>query len=477
MSGSADGNGQGIGGWFNERLPLKSVWQEHVAGYAAPKNFNIWYLFGSLLVVVLLLQIATGVFLAIHYQPNPDMAYWSVLRGIMRDSNWGWMIRYVHIAGASAFFVFVYLHMFRGLMYGSYKSPRELLWLIGVAIYVVLSAEAFLGYLLPWGQMSYWGSTVVMNFATAIPLIGKPIADWLRGSFVVGAPTLNRFFVFHVFLIPVLLFVLVSVHIVALHRVGSNNPDGMDVRERKNRDGWPVDGIPFHPYYTVKDLMGVSVFLFVLFAMVLYEPAGWGLMIDKLNFTPANLIHTPQDIHPLWFFLQFYAMLRGVPDKFYGVLTFGCVFVLLALLPWLDQNPIRSVRYRSLLYKVNLFAIPAAAVWLAVIAHGSATQANMVYGLHVTEVFYITFFLLPYFNSRRSRVTTAAWLLVLEGCVWLIDFWMYDIHAHGWPMMLRTDWIPAGYVALILLPGLIWPALARDASRLPPCLTPGGLAH
>jgi ubiquinol-cytochrome c reductase cytochrome b subunit len=467
----------GIIGWFDERLPLRELWREHLAGYAAPKNFNFWYLFGSIALLVLVIQILTGLFLAIHYQPNPDLAYWSVLRGIMRDSHWGWLVRYIHIVGASFFFIVVYLHMFRGIMYGSYKRPRELLWLIGVALYLALAAEAFLGYLLPWGQMSYWGSTVVMNFATAIPFIGKPIATWLRGSFVVGLPTLNRFFVFHVFLFPVLLMGLVLLHVVALHRVGSNNPDGIEIHDNRNEDGWPRDGVPFHPFYTVKDLFGVGVFLFIFFAVVFYKPDGWGFLLDKLNYTPANAIHTPPDIHPLWFFLPYYAMLRGVPDKFYGVMTFAFVFVLLAVLPWLDRNPIRSVRYRSLLYKVNLFMLPTSFFVLAYIAHGSATGPNMVFGLHVTEVFYTTFILLPYFNRPRSRLATVLWLLALEAGVWLIDYWMYATHAHGWTLMLRTDWIPAAYVALILLAALIWPRLNRDVQTLPERLTAGGLSH
>lgn len=477
MSARAEKEQGGFVGWVDERLPVRALWKEHLTGYAAPKNFNLWYFFGSLSLVVLVMQLTTGLFLAIHYQPNPDLAYWSVLRGIMRDSNWGWLIRYIHVVGASAFFVVVYLHMFRGIMYGSYKKPRELLWLVGVAIYLVLAAESFLGYLLPWGQMSYWGSTVVMNFATAIPVIGKAIATWLRGSFVVDLATLNRFFVFHVFLMPLLLLALVLVHIIALHQVGSNNPDGIEIRDDKNAEGWPRDGIPFHPYYTVKDAFGVSLFLLVFFAFVFFKPEGWGLIIDKLNYTPANVIQTPADIHPEWYFLPYYAMLRGVPNKFYGVLTFAFVFVLLAALPLLDRNPVKSVRYRSFLYKINFLAIPATFVFLGVIAHGSATQSNMVYGLHVTEVFYMTFFLLAYFNKPRSRVVTLLWLAVLQACVWLIDYWMYYTHAHGWGLMLQTDWIPAMYVALILVPALIWPGLTHDVRRLPERLTAGGIAH
>lgn len=463
--------------WWDERLPISETWQKHMSGYPAPKNFNLWYFFGSLLILVLVLQLATGTFLAIHYQPNPELAYWSVLRGIMRDTNWGWLVRYMHIVGASAFFVLVYLHMFRGIMYGSYKKPRELLWLIGVAIYLILAAEAVLGYLLPWGQMSYWGSTAVMNFATAIPFIGESVATWLRGSFVVGLPTLNRFFVFHIFLLPLLLLAVVFIHIIALHKVGSNNPDGVEIHGRKNAAGWPLDAVPFHPYYTVKDSVGVGIFLLVFFWFVFFRPDGWGYLIDKLNYSPANPIQTPTDIHPLWFFLPFYAVLRGVPDKLYGLLAFGFVFVMLAALPWLDRNPIRSIRYRSLLYKINLLAIPVMFIWLGLIANGSATESNMVYGLHVTEAFYLTFWLLPYFNRPRSRWVTLLWFAVLEAIVWLIDYWMFYTNAHGWALMLRTTWIPAAYVAIILIAALARPQLTRDAPALPDRLTAGGLVH
>ncbi len=464
-------------GWFDDRLPISAMWRSQLTRYPAPKNFNLWYFFGSLAMVVLVLQLATGLFLAIHYQPNPDLAYWSVLRGIERDSRWGWLIRDMHIVGASAFFLLVYLHMYRGIMYGSYKKPRELLWLIGIFIYLALAAEAFLGYLLPWGQMSYWGSAVVTNFVTAVPVIGKPIATWLRGSFVVGLPTLNRFFIFHVFLVPVLLLALVLVHLIALHHVGSNNPDGVEIHDNVNDSSWPRDGIPFHPYYTVKDLFGVSVFFVAFFWFVFYNPGGWGLLLDKLNYTPANILHTPADIHPLWFFLPFYAMLRGVPDKLYGILAFGASFVLLACLPLLDRSPVRSIRYRSVLYKLNILMMAFSFLWLGYIAHGFATEHNMVYGLHVTEVFYSTFLLLPFFNRRRSARVKIVWLFAAEAVVWLIDLWMYSIHAHGWDLMLLTDWIPTLYLLLLFGLAIVFPALAHDRRQLPQRLTAGGLFH
>ncbi len=463
--------------WWDRRLPISTAWRSQVSEYPTPTNFNIWYVFGSLLLLVLVMQLATGLFLAIHYQPNPKLAYWSVLRGIMNDTHWGWLVRYMHTTGASAFFVLLYLHLFRGMMYGSYKKPRELLWMIGVAIYLVLAAEAFLGYLLPWGQMSYWGATAVINFATAFPIIGGPIAEWIRGSFVVGLPTINRFFVFHVFLIPFVLLAVVLIHLIALHQVGSNNPDGVEVHEHANASGWPVDAVPFHPYYTVKDTLGVAVFLLVFFWFVFFKPHAFGLLIDNLNFSPANGLKTPPDIHPLWYFLPFYAILRGVPEKFYGVLAFIFVFVMLFALPWLDRNPIRSIRYRSLLYKLNLLAIPGTFIWLGTIAFGKATETNMVYGLHVAEMFYATFWLLPYFNRPRPRWATALWFVVFEAFVWLIDYWMAYTHAHAWQLMLHTTWIPALYIGALLLLALAFPRLTRDAPRLPERLTAGGLLH
>ncbi len=463
--------------WFDQRLPISAFWRNEMTGYAAPKNFNLWYFFGSLAILVLVMQLATGLFLAIHYQPNPNLAYWSVLRGIQRDANWGWLIRSMHIVGASLFFVIVYLHMFRAVMYGSYKKPRELLWVIGIFIYLALAAESFLGYLLPWGQMSYWGSAVVTNFVTAIPGIGKPIAEWMRGSFVIGAPTLNRFFIFHVFLMPLLLLALVLVHIIALHQVGSNNPDGIEVHDNVNKTGWPRDGIPFHPYYTVKDIFGVSLFLVIFFWFVFYQPSGWGLLLDKLNYTPANILHTPSDIHPLWFFLPFYAMLRGIPDKLYGVLAFAGSFALLGFLPLLDRNPIKSMRYRSVLYKINILMIAFSFIWLGYIAHGFATEKNMLYGLHVTEIFYATFLILPFFNKKRGVGTAIIWLIVTEAVVWLIDLWMYSINAHSWGMMIRTNWIPTIYLLFIFGSAILIPRWSRDTQKLPERLTAGGLFH
>ena len=285
--------------WVDERFPATKVWEEHLTKYYAPKNFNFWYYFGSLAIVVLVLQILTGIFLTIHFKPDSELAFASV-EYIMRDVPWGWLIRYMHTTGASAFFIIVYLHMFRALLYGSHRKPRELVWLIGCVIYVALMAESFMGYLLPWGNMSYWGAQVIISLFTAIPLIGEGLAEWIRGDFVVSDATLNRFFAFHVILIPLVLVALVYLHIVALHKVGSNNPDGIEIKKNKDANGVPVDGIPFHPYYSVKDLVGVVFFLILFSLVIFFLPEFFGVFLEKDNYAPANPLQTPEDIVPLW---------------------------------------------------------------------------------------------------------------------------------------------------------------------------------
>lgn len=292
----------GLIGWIDARFPLTQLWRSQVSEYYAPKNFNFWYFFGSLALLVLVNQIVTGIFLAMSYQPNVHLAFASV-QYIMRDVHWGWLIRYMHTTGASLFFVVVYLHMFRGIMYGSYKKPRELLWLLGMLIYVSLMAEAFMGYLLPWGQMSYWGAEVITSLFGAIPWVGSSLEIWIRGDFGVTQATLNRFFALHVVAIPLLLVILVAMHLIALHQVGSNNPDGIEIHDHLDpKTGKPLDGIPFHPYYTVKDLFGVGVFLIIAALIIFYAPSVGGLFIDPNNYQPANFMQTPPDIHPLWFF-------------------------------------------------------------------------------------------------------------------------------------------------------------------------------
>ncbi len=383
--------------WVDNRFPASKLYKEHLSEYYAPKNFNFWYIFGSLALLVLVIQIVTGIFLVMHYKPDAALAFASV-EYIMRDVPWGWLIRYMHSTGASAFFVVVYLHMFRGLLYGSYRKPRELVWIFGCAIFLCLMAEAFMGYLLPWGQMSYWGAQVIVNLFAAIPLVGPDLALLIRGDFVVGDATLNRFFSFHVIAVPLVLLGLVAAHIIALHEVGSNNPDGVEIKANKGPDGHPLDGIPFHPYYTVHDIFGVSVFLMVFSAIVFFAPELGGYFLEYNNFIPADPLKTPLHIAPVWYFTPFYSMLRAITSemmyaliaivavaavyaalkarigafmkmvlvgaavvgiaamlaidaKFWGVVVMGGAVIILFFLPWLDHSPVKSIRYRPSWHK------------------------------------------------------------------------------------------------------------------------------
>ena len=358
---------QAVLDWIDARFPLTSTYKAHLSEYYAPKNFNFWYFFGSLALLVLVLQIVTGIFLVMHYKPDASLnasgvpvAFASV-EYIMRDVPGGWIIRYLHSTGASAFFVVVYLHMFRGLLYGSYRKPRELIWIFGTLIFLALMAEAFMGYLLPWGQMSFWGAQVIVNLFSAIPVIGPDLSIVIRGDFVVSDATLNRFFSFHVIAVPLILIGLVAAHIVALHEVGSNNPDGVEIKKKKGADGHPLDGIPFHPYYTVKDIVGVVGFLIVFSFIVFFAPEGGGYFLEYNNFIPADPLKTPPHIAPVWYFTPFYSLLRamvwplfGIDAKFWGVVAMGGGVVIIAFLPWLDRSPVKSIRYRGPIYKLML---------------------------------------------------------------------------------------------------------------------------
>ena len=353
--------------WFDVRFPVTSMWRSHLSEYYAPKNFNFWYFFGSLAIVVLAIQIITGIFLVMFYKPDGSLnangipvAFASV-EYIMRDVQWGWLIRYMHSTGASAFFFVVYMHMFRGMLYGSYRKPRELIWVFGVLIFLVLMAEAFMGYLLPWGQMSFWGAQVIVNLFSAIPLVGEPLSIWIRGDYVIGDATLNRFFSFHVIAVPLALLGLVVAHILALHEVGSNNPDGIEIKDKLDANGIPLDGVPFHPYYTVKDIVGVVVFLIVFASIVFFAPEGGGYLLEYNNFYQADPLKTPPHIAPVWYFTPFYSMLRamvwpllGLDAKFWGVVAMGAGVVILAFLPWLDRSPVKSIRYRGPIFKTLL---------------------------------------------------------------------------------------------------------------------------
>ncbi len=392
----------GLIGWIDERFPLTKMMEEHVTKYYAPKNFNFWYYFGSLAMVVLALQFITGIFLTMNYKPDGELAFKSV-EYIMRDVNFGWLIRYMHSTGASMFFVVVYLHMFRGIMYGSYKKPRELLWVFGMLIYVALMAEAFMGYLLPWGQMSYWGAQVIISLFGAIPFgIGDAVTLWLKGDYIVSDATLNRFFALHVIAVPLVLIFLVAAHILALHEVGSNNPDGIDIKKDKNAAGIPKDGIPFHPYYTVKDLFGLVVFLIVFFAIVFFAPEMGGYFLEHANFVPADPLKTPEHIAPVWYFTPFYAILRAVPDKLMGVMAMGAAIVVLFFLPWIDRGPVRSIRYRSTAYKVLLFSFVIAFIVLGYYGMQSPTPVGTAIS-RICALIYFGFFVGLFFVSRNEK--------------------------------------------------------------------------
>ncbi len=391
--------------WIDERYPLTKVWNEHLAKYYAPKNFNFWYFFGSLAILVLVNQIVTGVWLAMSYKPDANLAFGSV-EYIMRDVNWGWLIRYMHSTGASAFFIVIYLHMFRGLIYGSYRQPRELLWIIGVIIYILMMATAFMGYLLPWGQMSFWGAQVIVNLFTAVPVIGEDLGVWIRGDYVISDVTLNRFFALH-FLLPFILAAVVFVHIVALHKVGSNNPDGIEIKKGPKGNRWsdsaPADGIPFHPYYSVKDVVGVAGFLF-LFALVLFfAPEMGGFFLEYPNFEPANPMKTPEHIAPVWYFTPFYAILRAVPSiagsAFPGVVAMGISIALFFFLPWLDRSPVKSIRYKGPIFKTWIAIFVICFVVLGYLGVQPATPGKTLLAQICTILYFAFFLLMPIYSK------------------------------------------------------------------------------
>jgi ubiquinol-cytochrome c reductase cytochrome b subunit len=424
--------------WVDNRFPLSKLYNEHMGEYYAPKNFNFWYIFGSLALLVLVIQIVTGIFLVMHYKPDANLAFASV-EYIMRDVPWGWLIRYMHSTGASAFFVVVYLHMFRGLLYGSYRKPRELVWIFGCAIFLCLMAEAFMGYLLPWGQMSYWGAQVIVNLFAAIPFIGPDLALLIRGDYVVSDATLNRFFSFHVIAVPLVLLGLVVAHLIALHEVGSNNPDGVEIKSKLDAKGNPVDGIPFHPYYTVHDIMGVVVFLLIFSAVIFFAPEAGGYFLEYNNFIPADSLKTPNHIAPVWYFteemmwallacvvagavfgvwktrlitpakaaivaaavLVCWAML-SIDAKFWGVVLMGGAVIILFFLPWLDHSPVKSIRYRPSWHK---WVYGVFVVNFVVLAYLGVQPPSPI-GERVSQVgtlFYFGFFLLMPWWSRLGE--------------------------------------------------------------------------
>lgn len=395
----------GFLGWIDDRFPLTKMWRDHVSEYYAPKNFNFWYFFGSLAMLVLVNQLITGIFLTMHYKPSALEAFGSV-EYIMRDVPWGWLIRYMHSTGASAFFVVVYLHMFRGLLYGSYRKPRELVWIFGMMIFLALMAEAFMGYVLPWGNMSYWGAQVIISLFGAIPGVGPDLVQWIRGDYLISDATLNRFFALHVIAVPLVLVGLVVAHLMALHEVGSNNPDGVDIKKHKGEDGIPKDGIPFHPYYTVKDIMGVVGFAMIFCAVLFFAPEMGGYFLEPPNFTPANALVTPPHIAPVWYFTPFYSVLRavtyplfGIDAKFWGVIAMGGSVVIIAFLPWLDRSPVKSIRYKGPIFKIALAIFVVAFVILGVMGFKEANATNTTIAQVCSVIYFAFFLLMPWYTK------------------------------------------------------------------------------
>jgi ubiquinol-cytochrome c reductase cytochrome b subunit len=399
---ASGGRLKAFGAWIDQRFPMSALWKEHMSEYYAPKNFNFWYYFGSIALFVLALQIFTGIFLTMSYKPSDTEAFSSV-EYIMRDVQWGWLIRYLHSTGASAFFIVVYLHMFRALLYGSHRKPRELLWIFGMLIYLALMAEAFMGYLLPWGNMSYWGAQVIVSLFGSFPWIGDALVQWIRGDYFISDITLNRFFALHVVAVPLVLIFLVVAHLLALHEVGSNNPDGIEIKKSKGSDGRPLDGIAMHPYYTVKDIYGLAVFMVLFAAVVFFAPEMGGLFLEAANFDPANALLTPEHIAPVWYFTPYYAMLRAVPafagTQVWGVLVMFGAIILLFFVPWLDRSPVKSIRYRGPIYKIALMLFAAAFIMLGYCGMKPPEQPFKAMSV-IGTIYYFAFFLLMPWYSR-----------------------------------------------------------------------------
>jgi len=392
--------------WIDKRFPLTSNWKAHLTEYYAPKNFNFWYYFGSLAMLVLVNQLLTGIFLTMNYKPDASMAFASV-EYIMRDVDFGWLIRYMHSTGASMFFVVVYLHMFRGMLYGSYRKPRELLWLIGSGIFFVLMMLAFTGYILPWGQMSYWGAMVIINMIMAVPVIGEPLATLILGDYTLSDAALNRFFAYHVVTLPVLLVALVIVHVIALHEVGSNNPDGIEIKANRDpKTNIPVDGIPFHPYYTVKDIFGVVVFLILFCGIIFFAPEMGGYFLEYNNFVPANTLQTPDHIAPVWYFTPYYSMLRAatvnflwIDAKLWGIILMGGSVAIICLLPWLDRSPVKSIRYKGPYFKTALTLFVISVFVLGWLGTKTPTPLYTLLAQIFTVVYFAFFILMPWYSK------------------------------------------------------------------------------
>lgn len=402
----------GLRDWTDARLPIVSAWKKHMSEYYAPSNFNFWYFFGVLSMVVLVIQLLTGIWLTMNYTASAEAAFASV-EYIMRDVDYGWVLRYMHSTGASAFFAVVYMHMFRGMMYGSYQKPRELIWVFGMAIYLVLMMEGFLGYVLPWGQMSYWGANVIVSLAGAIPVIGDDLLVWVRGDYLISGATLNRFFALHVVALPIVLIALVVLHILALHEVGSNNPDGVEIKKNKGPDGVPLDGVPFHPYYTLyHDLGGIILFLFVFCAILFFAPEMGGYFLEVANFQEADSLKTPEHVPPVWYYTPFYSMLRavtyplfGIDAKFWGMLVMFGAIAILFVLPWLDKSPVKSIRYKGTFSRVALLMFVVAFLILGVLGTQSVSPAKTLLAQLMTLVYFGYFFAMPWYTRAETTST------------------------------------------------------------------------
>ena len=391
--------------WIDDRLPVTEAYEKHLSKYYAPKNLNFWYYFGIFSFVVLANQLLTGIWLTMNYVPTGEGAFASV-EFIMRDVEYGWMLRYMHSTGASAFFVVVYLHMFRGLIYGSYQKPRELIWILGMLVYVALMAEGFFGYLLPWGNMSFWGAQVIVSLASAIPVVGEDLAIWVRGDFNMSGVTLNRFFALHVVLVPLFLLVLVVLHVLALHEVGSNNPDGVDVKAKLDDEGRPLDSVPFHPYFTLGKLPGIIVFLGIFSAVMFFYPDGGGYLIEHPNYEPADPLKTPELIAPVWYYTPFYSMLRaatfplaGLDAKFWGLVVMAGAIVIPAVLPWLDKSPVKSIRYKGMGSKIMLALFVISFFVLGYLGTVHPTPARTLLAQVCTGVYFAYFLLMPWYTK------------------------------------------------------------------------------
>ncbi len=388
--------------WVNYRFPLTKMWNEHMAYYYAPKNFNFWYYFGSLALLIFGIQLLSGIWLTMFYNPSSKEAFDSV-EYIMRDVKFGWLIRYIHSTGASFFLLIIYFHIFRGFLYSSYKKPRELIWFIGVLIFLCLLAECFFGYLLPWGNMSFWGAQVITSLFSAIPFIGDILVEWIRGDYNISGVTLTRFFSLHVSGIPIVFIVLIALHLTALHEVGSGNPDGIEIKDNKDKNGIPLDGIPLHPYYTIKDVFGFSVFFIFFFAIIFFAPDFYGFFLEGPNFTPADPLMTPEHIAPVWYMTPYYAILRAIPDKLLGVIAMGTSILILFFLPWLDRSPVKSIRYKGILSKIALIVFVISFVILGYLGMEAPSPNKTLVAQICSTIYFLFFILMPFYSKIEKN--------------------------------------------------------------------------